>query len=175
MKNCGVARPIRLKRDERLVEQRARAAGRRSRRAGSTTKKAMLIPAIDQLQRLGEEAHHDVERRLVAEVGGLPEVEAHGVGGERPELGEDRLVEAETGAQLVALLLGGRQRQDEVDRVADQPRDDEHEHADTDDHDGPLGQPCGQSTSPLNVLSLGVPMDVQVTVASCEHPSVGPP
>ena len=68
-------------------------------------KKAMLIPAIDELQRLGEEAHHDVERRFVAEVGGLAEVEMDGVGEERPELLEDRPVEAEAGPQLVALLL----------------------------------------------------------------------
>ena len=40
-------------------------------------------PDPDQLQRLGQEAHDDVERRFVADVGALAEVEMDDVGEER--------------------------------------------------------------------------------------------
>ena len=104
MKNCGVASPIEAERDERLVEQMPWAQ-RGDGAERDRCEKGDRHPGGDELERLGQEAHDDVEGRFVAEVGGVAEVEMYRIGDERPELRQDRVVEAEVGAQRGALLL----------------------------------------------------------------------
>ena len=115
--------PDQAERDEHLVEQATRPERGDGPEWDGDDQERDRHAAGDELQRLGQEAHDDVERRFVAEVGRVAEVESEGVAGEASELSERSSRRSRDLAERVALLRRRRQRQDEVDRIADHPGD----------------------------------------------------
>jgi hypothetical protein len=99
------------------------------------------MPAATSCSVLGK---NDVHGRLVGELRGRAEVTVEEIPHVVEELLEDRLVEPEVRAQSGTLLGRRRERQDEVDGIADHPCGHEDHHGDAHHHDQTLSDPTDE-------------------------------